>query len=276
MPQNRLEYNRITGLIGARCRVGFEFAIRVGAMPRLFLTRRVPESTLVHVVDNNLRLLTEGLGLRAPAAAIPLELHLTPEEHRTAERWLRDQGLASRPLIGLHPGTGTTKNLALRRRPAERWAELARMLAARTPERAILLFGGPAERDLRETIRGQAGLPPDRLLDAPAGGIRDAAALMARLQCLVCTDTLLTHMGAALGVPQVVIMGPTPHTSVYPYGVPHRIVRLGMVCSPCYGYSRHGIRCTHPQPLACLTGIATTTVAAAVCALLEEANRPAT
>lgn len=268
MPQNRLEYNVITWLIGARRRVGFDFSLRCGALASLLLTDRVPEDTQAHLIENNLRLLREGLGIGI-AAAPPLELHLTPAQLEFAKHVFAQQGLDGRRVIGLHPGTGTTKNLAMRRWAPESWAELARLLAA-DPNVRLLLFGGPDEAPLRETIRRLARLMPEQLMDAPARSILDAAAILKRVDCLVCCDTLLTHLGAAVGTPEVVIMGPTPHTSVYPFGVPHRIVRLGLPCSPCYGYSRQGIRCTNPQRFACLTGITPAKVHEAVTALLAE------
>lgn len=272
MPQNRFEYNLITWLIGARRRVGFDFAIRCGALGGLFLTDRVAEDTQAHLIDNNLRLLSEGIGL-APASFTPaLALPLASEHRAFAGRVIREQGLAEKRVIGFHPGTGTTKNLVLRRWAPEKWARLAQLLTVDADCR-ILLFGSPDEAPLREEIRRHAGLRPEQLQDAPAQSILDAAALLARLDCLVCCDTLLTHLAAAVGTPEVVIMGPTPHTSVYPHGVPHRIVRLGFACSPCYGYSRHGIRCTHPQPLACLTGITPERVQDAVVSLLAEVER---
>lgn len=268
MPQNRLEYNLITWLIGARRRMGFDYAVRCGAFGRLLLTDVVPEDPQAHLIDNNLRLVTEALGLPlilSPVLALPPG-GLAPGN---TDRVLRERGLPAAGLIGLHPGSGTTKNLALRRWAPENWARLAQLLAE-GGDRTILLFGSRDEQPLRDDIRRLAGLPAGRLQDAPPGSILETGALLQRVSVLVCGDTLLTHLAAAAGTPEVVIMGPTPHTSVYPYGVPHRIVRLGLTCSPCYGYSRHGIRCTHPQPLACLTGITPDLVRQSVDSLLAE------
>jgi lipopolysaccharide heptosyltransferase II len=254
MPQNRFEYNLVSFLIGARRRLGFDFAIRCGALPRLLLTQCIPEDPQAHLIENNLRLASEGLGLAWPEEIPSMELFPTSEHEAGAEAFVETHGLRNRRLIGLHPGTGATKNLALRRWEPAKWAELVRRLSE-DDRVTLVLLGSGDETALRQTIRDAASLPADRLLDAPAGSILDTAALMARLELLICCDTLLTHVAAAMGTPEVVIMGPTPHTSVYPWGVPHRIVRLGLSCSPCYGYSRHGIRCTHSQPMACLADI---------------------
>ncbi len=268
MPQNRLEYNLVTRLIGARRRLGFDYAIRCGAMGRWLLTDRVPEDPAAHLIENNLRLLREGLGIPAPDGA--LELPLGAEAQAVADAFWRTHDLGGRVVIGLHPGSGTTKNLALRRWPPAAWADLAARLVAADARRTLMLLGSPEEQALRATIRAQARLSPERLLEPPPMPILATSALIGRLDQLICTDTLLTHLAAAVHTPAVVIMGPTPHTSVYPWRTPHRIVRLGLPCSPCYGYSRHGIRCTHPEPFACLTHITAVQVQGAVDALLVE------
>lgn len=254
MPQNRIEYNMVTWFVGARERLGMDYAIRCGALPGWFLTRRVSEDTKAHLVENNLRLLSEGLGQTLSGAPLRLDLFPDQENRRFADSFLARPGLRGRRLIGFHPGSGTTKNLAIRRWGAPSWAALAARLL-HDEAWTVLLFGSPEEAGLRREIMESSGAVAGRVLEAPQGSILDTAALMSRLEAFVCCDTLLTHVAAAMGVPSVVIMGPTPHTSVYPLGTKHRIVRTGLACSPCYGYSRHGIRCTHEVPMMCLKGI---------------------
>lgn len=265
MPQNRLEYNAVTWLIGAAERFGFRFRIPCGAGGRLLLTKLIDEKE-EHLAENNLRLITEGLG--RPLSGNPLRLTLNPgaENQTKAAAYLEELGGAGR-WIGIHPGSGMTKNLALRRWAPEKWAALCKLLGADASTR-ILLFGSPEEKDLRRAIMQQSGLTGDRILEAPAWPILQTAALIERMDAFACCDTLLTHIAAAVKVPQAVIMGPTPHWSVAPYAAPHRIIRLGLPCSPCYGYSKHGIVCTNERKLQCLTDIAPEQVHAALLDLL--------
>lgn len=253
MPQNRFEYNFVTFLIGARQRFGFDFATKCGAMSRFLLTDCVSEDTQAHLVENNLNLLAEGLGISLRDAHRDLELHLRQEDKAFAERFFGVHSLKDKKLIGFHPGSGTTKNLALRRWAPDKWAELAGMLVEDSEVR-VLLFGSPDEKTLLERIIGDSG-KPDSVIPVDSGGILQSAAVIERLTCFVCCDTLLTHVAAALKTPSVVIMGPTPHTSVYPWNCQHEIVRTGLDCSPCYGYSRFGIKCVNPEFLKCLKGI---------------------
>jgi ADP-heptose:LPS heptosyltransferase len=53
---------------------------------------------------------------------------------------------------------------------------------------------------------------------------------------VVANDTSLVHLAAASGVPSVVIYGPTDPEKNEPWGVPSKIVRKKLGCSPCYRY----------------------------------------
>jgi heptosyltransferase-2 len=275
MPQNRLEYNVISWLIGARERLGFEFVCDCGARPRRFLTHVVREDRRLHVVDNNLRLFTEGLGLPLASGDPRPELHVGPEHEAAAAAFCARPPAAGRTLVGFHPGSGTTKNLILKRWPAPNWAELARRVAATDPGVHIVLFGSPDETPLRREIAAASGLSADRIDLAPDGPVRATAALIRRMACFVCGDTLLTHVAAAVGTPVVEIVGPTDPAATGPYKVPHRIVRLGLPCSPCYFFSMHGIHCTHATPMACLAGLDAARVEAAVLELMAETGQNA-
>lgn len=275
MPQNRLEYNVISWIIGARERLGFEFVCDCGARPRRFLTRVVREDRRLHVVDNNLRLLTEGLGLPLAARDPRPELHVGPDHEAAAAGFCALPPMAGRRLVGFHPGSGTTKNLVLKRWPASNWADLARRVAAWEPGVFIVLFGSPDEAPLRREIMAASGLPPDRIGLAPDGPVRATAALIRRMESFICGDTLLTHVAAAVGTPVVEIVGPTDPAATGPYKVPHRIVRLGLPCSPCYFFSKHGIQCTHATPMACLSGLDAARVEEAALELLRETGQNA-
>ncbi len=273
MPQNRLEYNLITWLIGARERLGFEFCCDCGSQPRRFLTRVIREDRRLHVVDNNLRLFTEGLG-RPLASADPRPvLHVGAGHEAAADAFCASAACAGRRLIGFHPGSGTTKNLILKRWPAAHWADLARRIAAADPDARIVLFGSPDEVPLRREIASASGLPPDRIGLAPDGAVRATAALIRRMACFVCGDTLLTHVAASVRTPVVEIVGPTDPAATGPYKVPHRIVRLGLPCSPCYFFSKHGILCTQATPMACLKHLDAARIEAAMLELMRETGQ---
>lgn len=267
MPHHRLEHNLIAWLIGGGVRVGFRYAINSGALPRWFLHRTIAEDTRRHIVENNLRILPELLG--RPLVFAGHRLRITVPE---AARVRAVQALAALPegavRIGLHPGSGTTKNLELKRWPVQLWAALIDQLRQDRPAASLVLLCGPGEEALCDTILGFVRSDPVGILRLPVMPILDMAAVLEGLDAVVCCDNLITHLAAAVDTPTVAIYGPTSHVHASPYGVRHRVVRTGIACSPCYGYSRHGIRCTNAVFLRCLRELEPALVATALRDLL--------
>lgn len=64
--------------------------------------------------------------------------------------------------------------------------------------------------------------------------IFETAKVISQCDLMVCTDTGLMHVADSLGVPLVVLAGPTPMTKAHPLVSPYRIVRSFISCAPCY------------------------------------------
>ncbi|MDA0989309.1 MAG: glycosyltransferase family 9 protein [Verrucomicrobia bacterium] len=254
VPHNRMAYGVIARCIGSAVRIGFVYSVKCGSRERWWLTRLIDEDPAISIIDNNSRLITDVLGL--PRKLDP-QTGVFPgrDNEAWADRVMAACKLNGQRIIGLHVGSGTTKNLQLKRWAPEKWAALAQLIAADKTCR-LLLLGGPEESELRRTVLEQANLPPEILMELPHGSVRDVAALVKRMSLVVCGDTLLSHLAAAVGTPVVAIFGPTSSVHAPPHGVAHRIIKTGVSCSPCYSYSRFGIRCTNADPLVCLTAIA--------------------
>jgi ADP-heptose:LPS heptosyltransferase len=239
-------------------------------LSRWLLTRCLPEDEALHLADSNLRLLPEALGQPLQLREHYLEIVVNAEHRAAAERFIQTRHLQGRRLIGFHPGSGTTKNLVLKRWDMAQWATLGQQLCEKHPDVVLLLFGSQEEENLRAEIRAQCHLPTARLVDAGNLALKAAAALLGKMHIMVGIDGLLVHLAATQGVPCVALFGPTPPAATHPYGVPYRIARLNLWCSPCYRYSRHGIRCINPNFLQCLRELTPATVAAQVDELLRE------
>lgn len=180
---------------------------------------------------------------------------LTPPADDSAEsaaiRRLLDEAGAGRnghSIVGIHLGAAYGPSKLW---PAERVAELCRMLAAR--DDIPLLLGardslGVAERLAGETsARSLVGRDRPELLPA----------LVAELDALVCGDTGVGHLAAAVGTPVVALFGPTDPGLSAPRG-PVRVITHPVACAPCF-YRACPIE--HP----CLRGIS----AGQVCDALE-------
>lgn len=166
--------------------------------------------------------LTRRLG--CPDGDRRLELPLPPEVQRRADRLLDRCGLRGE-LVGIVPGAsfGSSKCWT-----PEGFAAVADALRARGL-RAVVL-PGPGELALAREIsrRSRQGVA---VLDLPLDLLKG---VMRRLRLLITTDAGPRHIAAALGVPTVVLMGPTdPRYTAYPHQRT-RVLRVDLPCSPCH------------------------------------------
>jgi heptosyltransferase-2 len=167
--------------------------------------------------------------LRLPADAHQLTLPLTEAEFLAAGRKLQALGWSERDsLIGLNVGGGG-------RWKKKRWKEhhfLAFLRRAVADFGAkVLLIGGPQEGPLLERLVG-AGLP-GVFTAGPRCALRETAALIRQCQVLLTGDTLAFHLGAALGVPTVVLLGPTSAAELDLYERGEKII-APIGCVGCY------------------------------------------
>ncbi len=209
--QGRREYRLIARLIGARERLSHEYENQ-SWMDRLLVTQSLPQDYSLHVMENNAQLLGL-LGLSARLPSPGYEVFLSEDEQQWAIGWLQNQKLLGRPWLGIHVGSGGTKNLALRRWPVGHYARLLQEWRRRFPSIPVVLFGAHEERALHVQLR-QAGA---EFVDAESPGLREAMALVGHAQGFLSVDTVFMHIAAAMGVPrQWVIETPTLNRPVHP------------------------------------------------------------
>ena len=110
-----------------------------------------------------------------------------------------------------------------RRWPEERYAQVARALAARGP---VVLTGGHQERALADRIRAAAGLPLDSML-AGRTDVLELAAIVAHARLVISGDTGVAHLASAYATPSVLLFGPTPPQHWGPPPGPHTVLWHG-------------------------------------------------
>jgi ADP-heptose:LPS heptosyltransferase len=115
----------------------------------------------------------------------------------------------------LHPGAASPA----RRWPPERWAAVAR--AEHAAGRPVVITGSPAEAPLARCVAALGGLPGDSVF-AGAADLLGLAALVGAAAVVVCGDTGVGHLATALGVPSVLLFGPTPPALWGPPAARHR------------------------------------------------------
>jgi lipopolysaccharide heptosyltransferase II len=221
-PQSRRHYLLAAKIINAPARISHAYDCS-GALDRWLANKTVPLDYSRHAVENNLALLPL-LGAKTKLPDHRYEIFLTGEEKSWADEFVAREKFSGHPLLGIHVGSGGTKNLALRRWPLENYIELARGLRKKEPDLAILFLGGPEEKSDHEKIREALG---DGNLFFPATkNLRQAAALIGKCDLFLSVDTALMHVAAAMKVPgQIVIETPTWNKPVEPHANPFALVK---------------------------------------------------
>lgn len=266
-PQSRREYRLVAKFINARKRISHEYE-NFTAFDRRLTPALIPLDYAKHAVENNLSLL-RFLDAGPKLSSHRYELFLTEKDTAGAAAYVAQPGLKGRRLLGIHVGSGGTKNLALRRWPLENYIALARRLNEKRPEVAMLFFGGPGERKDHEKIR--AALGDGKAFFPETTNMLQAAALIGRCDAFLSVDTSNMHLAAAMGVKkQIVIETPTWNTPIEPYGNPFTLIKNPAVAGrnlEYYRYDGRNIKGT-PGELRCI--MESVTVDAVVQAILSQ------
>jgi len=267
-PQSQRLYRMAARLIGASTRISHEYEC-FGVLDRWLVNRTLPQDYTRHSIENNFDVLPL-LGAQKKLPAHDLEIFLTPDEKRWAKDFLADRRLAGQKLLGVHVGSGATKNLPLKRWPLKNYIGLVRRLNRERRDISILFFGGPDEVKDHEVILAQAD--HDRVFQAGSKNFRQTAALMERCRAFLSVDTVLMHLAAAMKIPkQIVIEAPTLNVTNFPYGNPFTLVKNPVVNGrglDFYRYDGGDIKGTREELLACMASVKVEDVFATVTKLI--------
>ncbi|HUE37836.1 MAG TPA: glycosyltransferase family 9 protein [Candidatus Acidoferrum sp.] len=253
-PQSNRLYRAVARVIGAPVRISHEYECS-GALDRLLVNETILQDYSRHAVENNLAF----LNFLDAAPKLPehrYELFLTDTERVWAENYVAQQKLQSRSMLGIHVGSGGTKNLALRRWPLENYIELVRRLREKKPELAVLFFGGPEEQSDHEKIQAMTG--GGNLFFPKTQNLRQAGALIGKCRLFLSVDTSLMHIAAAMRVKQVVIETPTWNKPIEPYENPFTLVKNPAVAGrnlEYYRYDAADIKGTREELLRCMASV---------------------
>jgi lipopolysaccharide heptosyltransferase III len=252
-PQSRIHYRIAARLAGAKTRVSHEYECFT-PLDRWLVNRTLSQNYTRHAVENNLAVLPL-IGMSQKLPMHELEIFLTTEEQKWAREFLAANNLAANRWLGIHVGSGGTKNLALRRWPLKNYIELARRIRAAKMDLPVLFFGGPEEKKDHEKIRQElAGA-----IFPLTKNLRQAAALLRSAWSFLSVDTSLMHVAAAMKVPaQVVIETPTWNKPIEPYGNLFTLVKNPVVAGRNLDYYRYDggdIKGTREELLACMESV---------------------
>ncbi len=184
-------------------------------------------------------------------------------ELETLHAWSR----RSLPVLGMAPVAAWE----MKRWPLPHFRELAERFIAATGG-GVAIFGGPGDRDAEALARELGGHAVSLVGRCSQ---LESAYCASLTDLVVANDTGMTHLAEAAGTNVVALYGPTSRElGYYPTRPGSIALERNLPCRPC---TRMGEgHCTHPSPLACLTGIRPDDVLRIVLAKVgNPASRPA-
>jgi heptosyltransferase-2 len=218
---NSLKSALVPFLAGIPRRVGFTGEARYG----LINVRHTLDKAALPLMLERFMQLAEPPGAPLPR---PIALPRIRSTDADRKRTLDELGLA-RPahIVGFCPGAeyGPAK-----RWPAAHFATLARALAERG--NAVWLFGSPKDHAVAEEICQLAPGCCRNLCGATTLG--QAVDLLAMTDLVVCNDSGLMHVAAALDRPLVALYGSSSPGFTPPLSEQADILSLELDCSPCF------------------------------------------
>ncbi|HID08130.1 MAG TPA: glycosyltransferase family 9 protein [Armatimonadetes bacterium] len=215
---------------GAQCRIGFKTP---GQHRDALYTHVIPYSFTEHTLLSFARLASivigtdiSALALRCFPKCIKSEINAlaTVRQKLASASWRVEKG----PLVILHPGCG--RGGEPRVWLPDRYAELVRRLIDMNV--TVVLTGGDDDRMLIERIKRELDSMP--VIDL-AGDLSFAelVALVSSADLVVCPNTGIMHLAAAVGTPVIALHGPTNPAQWRPIGDEHHIIQSPLPCVPC-------------------------------------------
>ena len=207
----------------AQRRVGFD----AGGRGRLLTDAVTAPEPRGHQVDQYL-FLVEHLGIGISERTPRLVAPPSQSPARAAAReLLREAGAVrnrGRALVGIQLGAGYGPSKLW---PPERIADLCRGL--RNDAGVPVLLGVGDDVTVARRLVEDTGVASVVGRDSP----ELLAAVLAELDALVCADTGVGHLAAALGTPVVALFGPTNPDLTAPRGAV-RVIAHDLPCAPCF------------------------------------------
>ncbi len=210
--------NSIVMLMGGRATAGFYEQDGYRPNSEWFF----PYPTELHEVHRNLHL-AELLGI--PACGEALEFPVTAEDEDSYCALPVAEQLGNEPFVCIHPGARS----ANRRWPQEYFAHLADGLANHGYH--IVITGSVEEIGLANAV--QAAMTAKAINLAGQTSLGTLAALLRRCALLVCNDTGVSHVAAALRAPSVILVTCSDPARWAPLDRQlHRVVTEPAACRP--------------------------------------------
>jgi ADP-heptose:LPS heptosyltransferase len=204
---------------GARWGFGWRYE------PRIFART---QSASIDFPDEVERLLSivRAAGIAGHDSDFPLDL--SDANRRAVTELLEQSGVAlTGPMIAFAPGAKLDPN----RWPADRFIELGTNLAARGYR--IVVLGGSSDAPMCERIGKAIGRSSVSL--AGKTSVRESCEVLARCAMLICNDSGVQHLAAAVGTPCVSLFTRREFPGMWwPHGPQHEVLMKDVECHTCF------------------------------------------
>ncbi|HUI31077.1 MAG TPA: glycosyltransferase family 9 protein, partial [Candidatus Acidoferrales bacterium] len=203
-----------------------------------------------HEVDMNLEI-AYALGLDRKLVDRVPHLNLDEGLRRFGKKRIESlkNGEVFKRVVCMHVGSSSSQ--WWKRWSVEKYAKVCEHLIR--DHDLVILLGSREERELSLAMARQMSVMP-HILAGETSFLEDGA-IVAESDLLICNDSGLMHLAAAVGTPVVAIFGPTDYTKFAPLGDRHRIVRKDFECSPCYKMDGDWMVRNCPYEYRCLNSI---------------------
>jgi lipopolysaccharide heptosyltransferase II len=165
-----------------------------------------------HEVERNLDL---ARALGAEPTTYTMHLPISEKQGKEADKLIAERGFDPARLICLQ--TGSSKLQSWKRWPEQSWAALAEQLAGAGYDLAFV--GSDEESDIASAIIAAtpsvAGEENRNICGALS--VNATGALIARSRGIICNDSGLMHVAAAVGTPIIGLFGPTEYDRTRPF-----------------------------------------------------------
>jgi ADP-heptose:LPS heptosyltransferase len=191
-----------------------------------------------HTVERNLAVIRYlGGETEKPTFILPV----SESARREVQAVLKQAGCREEdPLIVIHPGAGWLS----RRWPAERYADLIHRLQPGLPAK-IAVIGGPeggSKEDLLfQELFSRLEVPVIDLVRRLS--LKQLLALYQQARLFIGNEAGPMHLANALGLPAVVLIGPTRPELTGPFGTTARVIRHAVGCNPCRERNCRDLKC---------------------------------
>jgi ADP-heptose:LPS heptosyltransferase len=275
----------LTGLCGARRRVGYHIFHGEGLWRGTMLTRKVHYNPHIHITKNFFSLIHAAF---ATEIEVPFsKIQIRDDEIQLAQAVIdpvvrnsvleRIESLARQADVPYHHGQqrlilinpNASDLLPQRRWSQQRFSELIRAVHARWPADLILITGSPAEFDYVEKVRVVADIK-SAINFAAQVKFAELPALYTLSDVMVTNDSGPGHFSAVTALRTVVLFG--PETPALYGSIGNSIaITANLACSPCVSAANH--RKTPCQNNVCMQAITVADVLAKVEVQLDAADR---